>query len=177
MIETKEIKMPPKKMLSILFLQNGSAAIWIALGGIIVFLVLGICVDHRFLFVVVLWLFLISPMEIAFLYFFYGMQPLTAFNTIPHRIIFNPKEIKIIFIPIEKPEQKKEDEKDSEEPVQPERNYIIKIDEYEKMKTGPDYILFFFNKKGWLWLPVSSFERYEDFKEVIHSVSSLTMPA
>ena len=161
MFESKELKMPSKKMLSVLFMQNGAKAILIAVGGIIIFLILGLLFSYKFFILCLVWLFFISPMEIAFLYFYYGMRPLTAFNTIPHTIDFSPDKITYHFIPLDQEEKEKELEQHSE------RTYHLETSEYQNFKTGPDYVLLFFGDKGWIWLPVDAFEKHDDFKTVI----------
>lgn len=161
MIQSKVLKMPPKQMLGVLFMQNGAVAISIALGGIIIFLILGLTISYKFIILSLVWLFFIAPMEIAFLYFYYGLRPLTTFNTIPHTISFSSDEVKFIFIPID-PEEKEREETEHQE-----RQYLLKTEEFEKAKTGPGYILLFFGDKGWIWLPVEAFTSYDEFKQAI----------
>lgn len=163
MISTREIKMEPKKMFSVLFMQNGAKALIIACGGIIIFLVLGIVVSYKFFILCLIWLFFISPMEIAFLYFYYGMQPLTTFNTIPHIINFSESEIEIHFI-TPNPEER---EKELEQKI--DRKYNLQKKEFTSMKTGPDFVLLFFGDKGWIWIPVNSFNTFDDFKGIVNS--------
>ena len=87
MSETRELKMPPKKMLGTLYMQYGTYWTLVAFIGLCIFILLGIISDPRFFVLALIWIFLVLPLMVAFLYFFYGMQPLTAFNSIPHKII------------------------------------------------------------------------------------------
>lgn len=156
MIETLEIQMPSKKMLSILFLQYGMPWMVIAIVGLAVFIVLGFLIDFRFFMLALIWLFLILPLVIAFLYFFYGMNPLTAFNSLPHKILFSDSEIKVRI------------RENTQEETEPEyKDYTLKKEHFSRYKTGADYVLLFFKQKGWLWLPVSGFENITQFKNVL----------
>lgn len=161
MIETKEIKMPPKKMLSILFLNYGSLWSALAFGGFAVWIILGFTVSLKFFFLALIWIFLLVPLVVAFLYFFYGMEPLTAFNSIPHKIEFSPDQLILKFI------SQNPDDIDGQEEQTIEKKYIVKKSDYIKMKSGADYILLFFKPKSWLWLPVEAFNNMDDFKEAI----------
>lgn len=156
MIETLEIKMPSKKMLSILFLQYGMPWMVTAIVGLAIFIVLGFLIDFRFFMLALIWLFLILPLVIAFLYFFYGMNPLTAFNSLPHKILFSDSEIKVRI------------RENIQEETEPEyKDYTLKKEQFSRYKTGADYVLLFFKQKGWLWLPVSGFENITQFKNVL----------
>ena len=162
MIETGEIKMPAKQMLSVLFMQNG--LIWFLLGivGIIVFIFLGVAVDPRFYILALIWLFMITPLVVAFLYFYYGMRPLTAFNSIPHKLFFSENTVWVHLISIT------EEGKDEECSVD-KKDYSVGKDSFTGMKTGGNYVLLFFNKAGWLYLPVSSFNTVDEFRDAIKS--------
>lgn len=161
MIETGEIKMEPKKMFSVLFMQNGFLWLMIAIFGIIVFIALGITIDPRFFILALIWLFMITPLGVAFLYFFYGMKPLTAFNSIPHKLIFSDSSIKVRLLEYDKEGNEKENPE--------KKDYEVAKNSFTGMKTGGDYILLFFNKEGWLYLPVASFASLNEFKEIVES--------
>ncbi|MCH5235906.1 MAG: hypothetical protein J1E16_11485 [Muribaculaceae bacterium] len=163
MIESGIIEMPSKKMFSILFMQNGILWFLIALIGILVFSLIGIFIDNRFFIVALIWLFLIFPMIVAFLYFFYGMKPLTAFNTIPHSLKFYDHKITVQFF--------KETEKGLT--YDPNKDYNIDAKYFEKMKTGSDYVLLFFYKLGWIWLPVTGFDSLSEMQQSINYIKSL----
>lgn len=169
MTETKEIKMPPKKMLSVLYLQYGSVWTLIALAGVIAFITAGFF-DPRFFFLALIWIFLVIPLVVAFLYFVYGMNPLTVFNTIPHTIIFDDSEIRVHILKEtdENPEKK---EKGNDPADTHDKDYKVSKDLFKCMKSGGDYVLIFFKKIGWLWVPVNSFESYEEFKSTMSGLN------
>lgn len=181
--------MPPKKMLGILYLQYGTWWSIGALAGFAIFIILGIILDVRFYFLALIWVFLFLPLVIAFLYFYYGLRPLTAFNSIPHSVTLSGKTLHIDFYDVRKPEKpasQDESEEAAESPVgskkkknrketdgtEPEIEYVKDegkgydsgLDEFGEIKTGADYILLISGKKGFLWLPVSAFASPSDFQ-------------
>lgn len=160
MIETKEFRITPKKMFSVLYMNDGIIWTCVAISGILAFALIGAFSDPRFFIVALIWVFIVFPMMVAFLYFVYGMQPLTTFNTIPHSILFSEDKVELNFA----------EENDAEgKAINSHKSYSIDKDKYEKMKSGPDYVILFFNKSGWIWLPVNSFESVADFQSVVKS--------
>ncbi|MCH5228291.1 MAG: hypothetical protein J1F16_10850 [Muribaculaceae bacterium] len=169
MTATRELKMPSKQMLQVLFLQNGMPWISITAAGIVVFILCGIIFNIRFFVVALIWIFMVIPLVVAFLYFYYGMNPLTAFNSIPHKVIFDDSKVTLEFID---PQEKENEENNS---ISPRKEYTISREEFLEMKNGGKYVLLCFKKKGWIWLPTDSFEEFKQFKDVIASFSNNTI--
>lgn len=157
MIESKVIKMTSKKMFYVLFLQSGTLWLLILLSGVIVFSLIGALYNLKFFMLALMWIFLVLPMVTTFLYFYYGMRPLTAFNTIPHKLSFSDDRITVKFM----------EEKDSELVYVPEKDYSIIKTGGIGIKTGGDYVILSFDKSGWLWLPISGFDSINQFQEAI----------
>ena len=144
MPETKEIRMPHKKMLGVLMMLYGTSWIIVIIAGIVLISILGAIADYRFFFLALMWIFLIIPMIISFLYFYHGMQPLTAFNTIPHKLNFEDSGLQLIF----------EDENEIR------RETFVSWDSYEGLRSGADYLLLLFKSphKGWLFIPMEALQ-------------------
>lgn len=168
--ESKEIKMSSKKLLSVLLLQYGYPWFIAAFAGLILFVVLGFASDLRFFILALIWLFLLVPLVVAFLYFFYAMDPLTAFNAIPHKIIDQDDKVTVRILPEENPY----DTDNSETPESVDnsgsseshgisvgtthnKDYTVNKNELKEMKRGNDCYLLFFQRKGWLWIPLDAF--------------------
>ena len=158
MIESKEICMPRKKLFSVLFMQNGQPWLWVAISGIVIFIILGFITDFRFFVLGLIWIFLLLPMLTSFLYFYYGMLPLTTYNIISHKLLFSDNYIKIRFC-----NENLEENNDSY------REVTIPIEDSIKISTASDYIIMQFKEphKGWLWVPVDGFSSMTDFKKII----------
>lgn len=148
-------------MLSILYLSYGLPWTILAVGGFLICIILGTALDFRFFFLALIWVFLFLPLMMAFLYFYYGLTPLTAFNSIPHKILFDDKELRVRVI------NRVEEENESEEVNT--KDFVVDRNLFKELKTGGDYVLLFFNKNGWLWLPVDAFESFDIFKTEIEN--------
>lgn len=160
MIESRVIRMPGGKLFSILLWHFGIFWIVAAFAGVVIFLVLGFAINYRFFFLTLIWIFLLVPLVMAFLYFFYAMEPLTVFNSIPHKIIFSDNEV------ILRMENTDQENGENENLESSQKEYIAKKDDFKYAKTGPDYLILFFNKIGWLWIPVNAFDSIDDFKNI-----------
>lgn len=157
MIESGIIKMPSRKMFSVLFMQNGILWLIIALVGIVIFALIGCFYDNRFFILALIWIFMIIPMIVAFLYFFYGMKPLTTFNTIPHKLKFDEKIIVEFFT---------EDENGLT--YAPQKDYVIDKFLFNEIKIGYDYVILSFKNLGWLWLPIGALNSIGEMQELIN---------
>lgn len=159
MIETKEIKLSPNKMLYFLFMEYGMIWALFTFIGLCIFLVLGFTIDYRFFILSLLWIFLVIPLLIAFLYFYYGLAPITALNCLNHKILMSGNQVMIRII-----ENQKENT-----PTTKDLAHVLSLNknEYYKKKSGSDCFLFFFHQKGILWLPYEAFDSQEEFKSFL----------
>lgn len=164
MIETQEIRMSGNKMLSTLFLLYGIPWIVAAFAGFCVFIILGFCINFKFFILSLIWIFLLVPLVVTFLYFFYGMKTLTTFNCMPHKIIFEDQDIKINISDLNK-NQEIETEK-NEAPLI-EKSYSINPSLIKEIKTGNGYYIMNSEKKGWLWVPVDAFQSKDMIEKII----------
>ena len=163
MIETKEIKIPPKKMLASLFMQYGMPWMIAAIAGIVIFLVLGIIFSYKFFILVLIWIFLFVPLVVAFLYFFYGMKPLTAFNSIPHKLFFDEEKIRVKLMET----TIDENGETHSIPLDDIKDYITEEADFENLKNAGSYVMLISKAKGMLLLPLDSFNTTEDFNNAI----------
>lgn len=156
--------MPPKKMLSVLFMRNGMPWALGALVGVAVCVVLGLAVNFKFLILALIWIFLFVPLVVAFLYFFYGMKPLTAFNSIPHTVVCDENGIKVRIKELKENPGEEEGEEIRKE-------YPVGKDEKWEITAGANYALLINRRKGWLWIPVGAFSGIDDFNNFLKQVN------
>ena len=161
-IDTKEIRLSPKKLISILLMEYGIGMIAVSL---IVAFLLGVSAfifDFRFFIVALIWIFIIIPMGMFLLFLIYGMLPTTAYNTLPHKIHFEEDALEIEFLG----NDNEDDQQGAIKSQRLEYNYV------DRISIGPSYLIVFFNapRKGWLWMPVASFYSPEDFKSVTETL-------
>lgn len=169
MIESREIKMANNKMLAILYMQSGIWWTIAAFIGLAACIVLGFAVDYRFFILALIWIFLFIPLVVAFLYFFYGMQPLTAFNCVPHKIFFEKDHLAIRVCRLkDNPEiQSVEETEEEQSKEENKKDFIAPFSLFKEIKSGADYMILIFHKDGWLWLPIYAFDSVDEFKAVI----------
>lgn len=125
-----------------------------AIGIAVLFSILALTIDFRFWILGLIWVFIVIPFTIFFLFVVYGMQPLTTYNTILHRIIFNPDSIVIEFLPEEEKSQT--------------QTKTIELKSPLKIKSAADNLILFFNNpnKGILYLPLSSLPSNDKLNEI-----------
>lgn len=130
-----------------------------ALAVAIVFGILSFVADYRFVILALIWIFIVMPLAIFLLFIIYGMQPLTTFNTVPHKLYFNTDSIAIEFI-----------SDDSERAITPKK---IDLNNISKIKSGPDYLVIITGNmnKGILILPYSSLPTTDDLNEIFKILS------
>ena len=155
-------------MLTVLFLLNGMPWVWVALGGIFIFFVLGACLDNRFFILALIWIFMFVPLVVAFLYFFYGMKPLTAFNALPHILIVDRDKLSVRII-------EHETEESEEEKPSTKKDFIMEFSKFDQIRPTADYVILYSKQDGWLWLPMDAFQDKNQFTELISRIRPYTM--
>lgn len=182
MIETKEIKLDPNKMLSILFFLYGKVWLLIAFSGIVIFIILGFSIDFKFFILSLIWIFLIIPIVVAYLYFFFGLKSLTVLNTLSHRIRFKNEYCEILInnkMEIftegeavgdlkenEKLRQNKDFQKKEEKILTGIKEYEVDFKEFENIRTWDNCLILLSKDRGWLWVPFHAFESISEFINV-----------
>ena len=126
------------KLLGILYMMYGTGWTILSLVGVIVFIVLGFTIDLRFFVLALIWVFLIIPMIVVFLYIYYGMKPLTAMNCIEHELECNSSGCKVIVA------NGNEDEESNKE----KREYDVEMKDCKGMKMAGEYVIMDFGKQG-----------------------------
>lgn len=153
-IETSEIKISPKKLLTLLAMEYGLSFIAISLGVALLIGATAIIFDARFWIVALIWIFIVIPMGMFLLFIIYGMLPLTTSNAVAHKIRFEKDRLFVIIPPT-----------DSESnPTSREIEYSSIV----KINSAGDSLVVFFNlpNKGLLWIPNYSFSDASQLKAV-----------
>lgn len=100
------------KMMLNLAMQRGAPVICILALLILAGIILALTVDIRWGILALMIVFIVTPMVMAFLYFYYGLRPESFVNVMPHKVFFLPGEAVVtLLIPEDEPEQEKEQEK------------------------------------------------------------------
>lgn len=135
--------------------------VW-AVAALAVAVVISFCAiffDYRFLILALIWIFIIIPFSVFFLFLIYGLQPLTTINKLNHRLNFLDDSVIVKF-------NDSEDEAETPNPIQ---DWKISNADVAKIKYGTDYVIFFFDgdRKGFLWLPIHGLSSKENMRDVI----------
>lgn len=167
-IGTDIIKMPVKRFLFVIYIEKGRIWLIISLLGILTFLGLGIFLNLKFLMLMFMWICIIIPLSAVFLFFYFGLLPLTSLNSVNHKIEFFDSELKIYTEENKKDahshnytfhDSKSDNENQNEEPVFKERmniSYFL----CSKIKIYPEALILFFKSpnEGFIWLPPEAFK-------------------
>lgn len=95
MTSTTDFRISSGKVIYYLGLFFGKRWIIILSAGIIFCLILGIAVSYKWFVVLLIWVCIILPMLLVFLYIFHGLRPLNAINRALHRIELNENDLTI----------------------------------------------------------------------------------
>lgn len=181
--ETNEIRMSSGRFLPELIFRFGG--IWmlslciISVAG----LALGIVIDLRWFVLGLMLIFVVLPMIISFMYYYYGLRRECYVNTLPHRIRMQEDGLAVTMVFKHRKEEKKEDsnqenpEEETGHTEEPEfeiteREEIFPYSMLNPMKVTSDSAMFFFRKprKGFIWIPVNAFDDPETLSEFLERI-------
>lgn len=141
--------------------------VWIACSFALVALsaTLGIWIDLRFFILALMILLLIFPLEVAFIYFYYGLHPDLSFNAANHRVLLNGNnlnvEMKFIW-------------KDGAYGFEEIRYKVktIPLSRLGKFVVIPGSVCINYGRgtKGFIWLPGYAFENEDSLKLFIEKI-------
>lgn len=163
-----------------LFMQKGLTPICMISLVLLVGFFVGLAIDLRFLILSAMIVFIIIPLIIGFLYYYYALDKYYRFNVVDHNITMGNKGLTItMFFPLNK-----EEEADEENDCQTSKESHDEAD-YKVVKQTIDYaeigmptyqsksVIYRLGKKdnGFLWIPESAFETTGDFQKFIDNLN------
>lgn len=135
-------------------------AIWLLLlsATAVAGIALGVTVDLRWLVVALLAIFILFPMLLMFLYYFYGLKRECYVNLIPHSLSLSPEGIEAT---LQLDEEKT-------------RTESFPIDCLGNFKVGHDSVIIRLKSpcKGFIWIPASAFGGAENLGEALRLLYS-----
>lgn len=196
-MKSRVFHMPHSKMLAYLFSAYGR--VWLIISGLIVIalIILSIALhDIRFLICGLMFIFIIIPMIMSFLYLNYALSPEVALNVLPHSLQLDREGVKIFIYP--KSEQPKRGEgsdkddlqesgltpQDRKEPQdmtdsdmkEEQPDPVVRFTGYADLinyTVGLDCIYFKLKGNGFLYIPTSAFENQTQFNEFVAALCEL----
>lgn len=145
---SKPFSVKSKSLFYHLFAINAKPWIIVGLLGIVATIIPGFIVSYKWFLVTLLWICIFIPMMMVFLYFFYGLLPLTALNSIIHKVaLYSGKAVVTTC--------REDDEGNLTEDI----NTTIDYNNLKRILLEPDVLILVSNEptKGLLILPVSEF--------------------
>lgn len=141
----------------------------------VVALLCAIFVDLRWGVVSLMLVFLILPMLLAFLYYYYGLQHFTAVNTVFHDLTVGDHGL--IVTVYEKKVFNGEEESgaisgESDFLYEPLLTNQIPFDNISRIKVGMKSVTLPVKGKGFIWIPASAFGNDRDFAGFVKLVST-----
>ena len=168
------ISMKRSQLLAILTLLYGWS--WLLVLGIAVIATMGIgiFIDIRYSIISLMIIFLVSPLFIAYLYFYHGLKPMTAINIVPHRL-----KVSNNGIGIDIPEKPYPDKK--EENIKGTAGHAIfhPYSSFGKYISGNNgFILIFVDhNNGFLWVPYSTFRNDAESRDFLEAFQKAQRPS
>lgn len=159
------IKMSRLEFCSVMLKLWGTKTIIFLLLLLAVSLILGICSDIKFFILTLMIIFIISPMILGFMYYYYGLGERCYFNVTEHTLEFTDYGIKVnMYFPVIT-----ESDDDAEIP----EKCVVKSIGYEflhRYYVGRNCVIFPIGRKridGFLWVPETAYSSPEEFVSVV----------
>lgn len=164
------IKMGRREFCAVMFKLWGGKAVTILSLLLAVSLVLGIWLDLRFFIITLMVIFIVSPMILGFMYYYYGLGERCYFNVTKHAVEFSEQGIKISMYFPEVAEPDSEETERSEKCVVKNISYAF-LHRYNVRRNS---VIFPVGQKridGFIWLPETAFDSSEEFVSAVKFLS------
>lgn len=182
-LQSKPIRMGGRSFFMELLFRY--AGIWILLLSCtaVAGLALGVAVDLRWFVAGLMVVFLVIPMVMAFLYYYYGLRKECFINAVPHMIAVDEEGMTVtILSPV--PEGSEEAVNPSESPAAPcesapapyavARKEIFPFSSMRPVRIGHDCAIIPFAPpaKGFVWIPSDAFESPETLADILEFIDT-----
>lgn len=123
--------------------------------------------DLRWGIVVLMIVFLIIPMAMAFMYFNYGLQPVNAFNTLPHTVTLKDAGLIVEAFPAKGSDDDTDDAETSK--TGPSISRTIPYYRLGPVKAGLSSVVITVDgkPKTYIWLPPKAFENDRQWSDAV----------
>lgn len=176
-MQSAVFRMGKGNLASHLLMMHG--VLWLICMSVLALLALVSClfVDLRWGVVFLMIVFLIAPMVLAFLFFFYGLQQFTAVNTVYHSIALTDEGMIINVYDKKRQDKGNSDEKDSKgqnEGFDLLLTYKVSYSDLGRINVGMKSVTFPVREKGkgFVWIPMNAFDDSRAFSDFIGLISS-----
>lgn len=151
-MESKEFRMSGGRFAAELVFRY--AGVWLLLlsATAVTGVALGIAVDLRWMIAALMVVFIIIPMVLAFLYYYYGLRRECFVNMLPHRIVVEDEGISVrLKLSSAECQENKECSY---------RNEFFSFSEMQPYRIGTDSVIIPFKApvRGFIWIPADAFD-------------------
>lgn len=132
---------------------------------------LGIAIDLRWLIIALMVIFLLMPMAVAFIYYYYGLRKECYVNTVPHKLILTSDGLtaRMFF--------SNYDENNSEQDNIRTRDEHFPFSQMHPYRIGNDSAIIPLRTplKGFIWIPLKAYSTPEHLRELLEIVDKHTL--
>lgn len=144
--------------------------VWITLICFLIALLTGIIHDARFAIISCMILFLLFPMELVMIYFYYGLRRECSFNVVNHRIMIieDSLRVEMRFYNRGNSEEKENLDEDEFSQISCVEFPLYQASKYNVFNNS--IALRINDNKGFVWIPISAFDEDKQFKDFIDKI-------
>lgn len=167
--------------MELIFRYSGTWLLILSLVGLLG-VIAGVAIDMRWFLIGMLLIFVISPMLLAFMYYYYGLSRGCYVNTMSHKIVIEEEGIRIKFIQDDKGS---EIEREMENPVpdranrceSPLKDEFFKYSSMSAYKIGNSSVTIPVKteSKGFIWIPAEAFRSDAEMSEALLLIDNKIM--
>lgn len=144
--------------------------VWLTLIFFLIALLAGIFLDARFAIISCMILFLLFPMELVMIYFYYGLRKECSFNVVDHRIriMGDSLMIEMRFFNHGNAAEKEDSDEDDTSQISCVEFPLSQAGKYNVFNNS--IALKINDDKGFVWIPLSAFDNDSQFKDFIDKI-------
>ncbi len=168
-LRTDWFRMPSHLFVLAVILLYGKVWIILLSSFVLIGLAAGIIIDIRYAVIACMVLFLVLPVALLLIYLYYGLKESCYFNITMHSITVKDEDIEVLM----KWNKAIEGEEDDMESVEATRSILLKRNSFSTPLILKNSILLKMNFNfGFIWLPVSAFEKEVDFINFVNKIKA-----
>lgn len=180
-MESKEYRMGSGRFASELLFRYGGWWLLLLSMTAVAGIVLGICLDLRWMVVGLMTVFVVIPMVLAFLYYYYGLRRECFVNTIPHKIDVSEDGITVLLRISASVQSESSDTDSLQENNDAELEYRREFFPFSAMspyRIGNNSVIIPFRSpaKGFLWIPADAYDDEEILADTLRFIDSRISP-
>jgi hypothetical protein len=154
------------------------AGIWMLLLSVTALtgIILGITIDLRWFVIGLMVVFVVIPMVLAFLYYYFGLRRECFINTIPHTVVVNNAGVTVrMHLPDNGSDEPGAEGSSAESDKEPRiREEFFPYVQMQPYRIGSKSVIIPLRTpaKGFIWIPADAFEEQEELAEALQLIDT-----